>query len=208
VSVASGATLSGLAIGGGNTSVTVDIASGGIVSGGVIGTNGTLNVSGGTASGVTISSGGTENVVLGGVDSGANITDGGVMIVSSGGTAISGFILDPGSQVVSSGATASGYVASGGTQFVFGTAISTLVESGVDSGGTFSGLQVVESSGFASATILSGGGVQSVKRLYHRRLRVAERGRHRHQYDRRERRRYGRAQRRPGVFHDDLGQRH
>jgi autotransporter passenger strand-loop-strand repeat protein len=119
--------------------------------------------SGGTIVSASIGSGGLELVGSGGLDSGTVISDGGVQFVLFGGTALSGLIADPGSQVVSSGATVTGYVASGGTQFVFGSAVSTLVESGVDSGGThFSGLQVVESGGQTYLTILSGGGVESV----------------------------------------------
>ena len=64
---------------------------------------------------------------------------------------------------MSAGGTATGVVVSGGVQDVFGTAISTTVMSGVDSGGThFSGIQVVESGGVASLTVLSDGGYANV----------------------------------------------
>ena len=100
----------------------------------------------------------SEVISSGGVDISGTINDGGVQRIMAGGSASATVINDPGSQTVSSGATVTGTVVSGGVQDVYGTAISTTVMSGDST----SGVQIVESGGVASITVLSNGGYQNV----------------------------------------------
>jgi autotransporter passenger strand-loop-strand repeat protein len=90
--------------------------------------------SGGTATGITMASGGTLAVLSGGIARPVTIASGGLDIVSARGS-------DFGAQV------------SGGTQLVYGLA----------SGATLmTGLQVIESGGIASRTLVSSGGTLDV----------------------------------------------
>ncbi len=101
--------------------------------------------------------------VSGGTDVSGTVGDGGTQTVFSGGTASDTLVADPGLQIVSAGASATSVIVSGGEQDVYGIAVSTTVESGVDSGGThFSGSEIVESGGFTSFTTVSAGGSEIV----------------------------------------------
>jgi len=110
---------------------------------------GTMKVSsGGIASGTTISGDGVLRVLFGGLASGATVSSGGALVdygtasgtrVSSGGVAY-----DAGK------ATSMGLL--GGTEVVFGSAVSTTVESG--------GTQDIASGGIAKSTRVLSGGIQ------------------------------------------------
>jgi autotransporter passenger strand-loop-strand repeat protein len=120
-----------------------------------LGDNGLENIhSGGLAIGAVIDSGGTQTVSAGGIDIDTTINDGGYEILLSGAQAFNAAVYDPGTQVVSSGSVAIGTVLSGGAQDVYGTAESTVVDSG--------GSQKIEQGGSAIGTIVNDGGHEDV----------------------------------------------
>jgi autotransporter-associated beta strand protein len=127
---------------------TVSITAGQAVSGMTVHSGGTLNLAtGATASGTQISGG---QVV---VSSGASVIDtlvqsGGSLVVSSGGHADPTIVTSSSSETIQAGASDTGALISGGTQYVYGSAIATTI---------YTGSQVVESGGIAVGTVISGG---------------------------------------------------
>jgi fibronectin-binding autotransporter adhesin len=122
---------------GGIEEIVFNGGAGGIASGTIVDSGGTLELLGGgaTASGTKVS-GGTELVFSGGIASGTIVSSGGTEVVFAGGTAVSTTINSGGLEVVSSGGTASGTIVSGaGAELVFsgGTAFGARRTSGTRS---------------------------------------------------------------------------
>src|SRR5262245_39390426 len=134
---------------------TLEVASGGTVSGQVIVSSGgsVLVDSSGTTLDTLISSGGSATVSSGGKATDTTVSSGGTLAVLSGGTADPTTISSGGSEIVSGGGTDLGALISGGVQDVFGLASGATV---------FTGSQVVESGGTASNTTVSSGGTGEV----------------------------------------------
>jgi autotransporter passenger strand-loop-strand repeat protein len=129
---------------------TLTISSGQASAGVFVLSGGSLDVlSGGTAVGTTVNSGGTETVLSGGTASNTTVSSGGSLLVSSGGLADPTTIYSGGSETIRKGGTDLGAHVSGGT----------LVVSGVASGATVFGSQVVGSGGTAINTTVSSGGL-------------------------------------------------
>jgi autotransporter passenger strand-loop-strand repeat protein len=158
--VESGALASGTTVSGGQEYVF----SGGTVSGTKLA--GGVGVLFGRAVGTTITSGSNDYDL--GVESGTTILNG-IQFVESGASA-SGTTVSGGEEYVFSGGTVSGTKLAGGFDVVFGVAVGTIMtgsgndyDYGVESGTTVSsGVQVVESGGSASGTMVSAGGQEYV----------------------------------------------
>src|ERR1700734_3073766 len=103
--------------------------------------------------GIVVSYGQTHSVTSGQTETGDVVNNGGNLVVQSGG-AISG-TQENGSVVISAGGTGNGtFISSNGAETVYGLAIGTVVNYG---------LQYVEGGGTASGTTLSGSnGIQYV----------------------------------------------
>jgi autotransporter passenger strand-loop-strand repeat protein len=148
-SVASSGNVAGGTIGAGGEQL---VTNGGTITGGTI-TSGGVEIisSGGVASNTTIINGGTQTVLNGGTVSGASVEQNSTQILSAGATAINTTVGDPSSQTVSAGATASNTtVVDGGEQDVYGTAISTTVDTG--------GTEILFSGGTATESLINTGG--------------------------------------------------
>ncbi len=119
---------------------------------------------GGSATGSVINNGGNETVSSGGSDVGATVHDGGNQSVLSGGSATDTVVQDPGRQIVDAGGTVTNVQISGGEQYLYGQATSTILGSGFDSAtsSTYTGYQDVFSGGVASATSVGDGGKEVV----------------------------------------------
>jgi autotransporter passenger strand-loop-strand repeat protein len=148
-------------------------------SGVTIASGGTLILSGGTPTDVTLQAGATEVVASGatattfsiasgvtakvyGTAISATVDAGGSQIVESGGHASGTVVLSGGSELVSSGGVTSA-AAVFGTETVYGSAIDDLVQAGIQSGGIqITGIQTVESGGYASGTKIVAGGEEVV----------------------------------------------
>ena len=138
---------------------SIALLSGTLSATGTIANSGTLFASGGAVvvagavNGVTVGVSGQEIVLAGGTASDTTISSGGTLLVSSGGLADPTTIDSGGREIVSALGTDDGAQIAGGTQFVYGLA---------RSGTVFSGAQLVEAGGKASATIVSSGGTLGV----------------------------------------------
>lgn len=137
------------------------------------GSNGGLFVSsGGSATDAQINSGGVEVVFSGGTDSSATVDSGGILMVSSGGVAsdteinggsfVSVFdggqsadvqVNSGGAEIVASGGKDYRATIVGGTQYVYGSAVSAILQQ-LDT--VIRNEQIVESGGLASSTTIFG----------------------------------------------------
>ncbi len=130
---------------------TLDVGSGGTVSGLIIiSSGGAVDITSGGTILDTTDAGGTVNVSAGGTANNTTLSSGGIELVQSGGIA-GDTILSGGAIEVLSGGTADGTIAFAGTVNVSagGTADNTTLTSG--------GIEFVQSGGIAGDTILSGG---------------------------------------------------
>jgi autotransporter passenger strand-loop-strand repeat protein/autotransporter-associated beta strand protein len=115
--------------------------------------------SGQSVSDVTVVNGG-DLILSGGTASDTIVSSGGTLDVLSGGLADPTIIYAFGQEVVSAGGIDNGALISGGDQDVYGSAVGATVFAGAQF--LFQGVQIVESGGVASGTVVNSDGVQYV----------------------------------------------